>query len=855
MKWLNYLSWQYLHAGVIWLGIILIISAALIVAYRLLIIRLDSKRTLKALLITPPHFTGRPDAATQQLFTVLHGLDESRNIINKFLHRSVIISTEIVSTKAQGICYIVVTSPHQIKLINQALAAYLPDARVTNCRVPTFDNKRSKVIEFYQSGHFAFPLDDDSKSGTDTITYLTSAMANLRENESMHTQYVLQARLPKEASLIRARLLRNENVIGQLTGGSNRVLSQLKSLIARLAIGLVDVLSMDSLAASSYYMPSSSIRNYPLQSNDVQIARGQRPARTLSSHEQTLTDKLQFKLSQPLFKAAIRVIVESDDPHTITERLNSIKASIRAYQNYSFQTLHARPYRFTQHYHKYMYQKRLPALTKGKSNILSVSELAKFYSFTQTQNHRTDNLATSMSRTLAAPISLKQGSKLDVILGCNEHHGSKTLIGLNYKERERHVYIIGGTGNGKTTMLQYAIVQDIMAGKGVAVVDPHGDMAETLLHYIPPKRAKDVIYFNPDDLDYPIGLNLLELTPNLEGKELMREKDLITESVISVFRKIFTDDDVSGHRIEYVLRNTVQTALTVPDATLFTIYNLLNNPVYRRKVVKKLENEDLKHFWINELGKAGEMQKVKMSAGITAKIGRFLFSASAKQILEQPHSTIDFDDIINTGKILICNFSKGLLGEDTSELFGITILAKLQLASLRRARIDQGKRKPYFLYVDEFQNFATTSFVQMLSESRKYKLFLTMAEQSTSQQKDQRMVGVILANVGTIITFRSGNTQDERLLLPMFKPFLEAGDISNLPAYSFYAKLAAVKSQEPLSGMTLILPETTTENIYKKVIESSRQQFATYKIHINKPGEVPTDIANVHFNPEPKIDG
>jgi hypothetical protein len=175
-------------------------------------------------------------------------------------------------------------------------------------------------------------------------------------------------------------------------------------------------------------------------------------------------------------------------------------------------------------------------------------------------------------------------------------------------------------------MLQYEVVQDIQSGKGVAVVDPHGDMAETLLRYVPSERVKDVIYFNPDDLTYPIGLNLLELDEKLEGDELLREKDLITETVVSVFRKIFSDDDSGGHRIEYMLRNAVQTALTQEKATLFTVYDLINDPTYRKKVVATLTDENLKHFWRNEFGKAGGMQQVKMVAGITAKIGRFLFS-------------------------------------------------------------------------------------------------------------------------------------------------------------------------------------------------------------------------------------
>jgi len=273
------------------------------------------------------------------------------------------------------------------------------------------------------------------------------------------------------------------------------------------------------------------------------------------------------------------------------------------------------------------------------------------------------------------------------------------------------------------------------------------------------------------------------------------------------------------------LRNAIQTALYVKDAPLFTIYDLLNDPAYRKQVLKDIDDKNLQNFWKQELGKAGDMQKVKMAAGITAKIGRFLFPASAKRILEQPRSTINFDEILD-GKILICNFSKGLLGENTSELFGISILAKIQLASLRRAHLKQTDRKPFYLYVDEFQNFTTPSFVQMLSEARKYKLYLTMAEQSTSQQDDAQMVNIILANVGTVICFRSGNPSNEKLVLPLFEPYIEKGEIASLPSYNFYMRESAQKSQEPLSGETIVLTETANEKIAKRIIVASRKNHA-----------------------------
>jgi hypothetical protein len=229
-----------------------------------------------------------------------------------------------------------------------------------------------------------------------------------------------------------------------------------------------------------------------------------------------------------------------------------------------------------------------------------------------------------------------------------------------------------------------------------------------------------------------------------------------------------------------------------------------------------------------------------MSAGITSKIGRFNSNAAAKLMLGQEKSTINFNEIIDSGKILICNFSKGLLGEDVSELFGIAILAKLQLASLHRARIVQNERRPFYMYVDEFQNFATASFVQMLSESRKYKLFMTMAEQSTSQQKDQQMVSIILANVGTVVCFRTGNPNDERLLLPLFSPFVEQGEIANLSAYNFYARLSSVVAQEPLSGQTLLLNNGGRKTVADTAIKVSRGKYAAKpkSIEVEQPKPV-----------------
>ena len=791
-------------------------------------------RSVTWLELTPPSHIARTPQATNELFNVIHGFHGSRTLHDRFMNKPVVMSFEIASNREQGVRYLIEVESRHADSLKQTVIAYLPQIKVSEIEPPKTNGYQ--VIEFKQSGHYAFPLSAvDSLNNNDPVAYLTSAMTNLEPDESMHVQILLEPVRINEALILARRILGNEDLLRKLNSKKLPFWDKFIDVINSIFMGTADLfgemISTSPSTKKSYYGHDRNTYD------KIQVQKHQKPARTLSTFEQELMQTMHNKLNQPLFRVNLRVAVKMNDATNTKQRITAIKTSLNAYSVPSYQTLKARMTLPILHsYSEIAFSHRLPSVMKKQTMILASSELASMFHFPIGNTAQTDNLVTSLSRTLAAPISLKQNKDLDVVIGENLHHGVATPIGLTADERERHVYIIGGTGNGKTTLLQYQIVQDMIKGKGIAVVDPHGDMAETLLKHVPPERLKDVIYFNPDDLEYPIGLNLLELTEGLTGNELLREKDIITESVVSVFRKIFSEDDSGGHRIEYVLRNTVQTALTTENPTLFTVFDLLNDADYRKKIIGTLEDKNLKNFWKNELGKAGDMQKVKMAAGITAKIGRFLFSASAKQILEQPKSTIDFDDIINSGKILICNFSKGLLGEDTSELFGITVLAKLQLASLRRARIEQSDRRPYYLYVDEFQNFATASFVQMLSEARKYRLFLTMAEQSTSQQDDQQMVSIILANVGTVICFRTGNPQDEKALLPLFKPFIDEGEISNLPAYNFYAKLSAIKAQEPLSGQTLLLESEGSKEIAQAVKALSQVAFAKkQEPNIEKP--------------------
>lgn len=840
-------NWQLILALLgIFTGVVFVLLITRAIMWRRYLLRRD----MVWLEITPPSTITKTPEATEQLFSVIHGTRAARSLKDKLLARSPVMSFEIVSTKRDGIRFLLQTERRYSSMTQKIIASYVPDSKVKE--VERALSPADSVLEFKETNHYVLPLTLTSvMEQHDPLSYVTGAMTKLMDDEEITLQIVAYPTRLREAEILSHRILGNENILQQVGSKKIPILGTLGNLFGKAAMSATDFTSEVYMGTTYGYKNYYDSKTRSAQ-QQAKITNHDRPARTLSAFELELMETMHRKVTHPLFQVNLRILIKSPDAR---EHAAAFKSALDGYSVPPYQSLRAKiNLPLTKSIRLKNTTSRVPSLFRRSSTVLASTELANLYHFPASRISRTDNLISSLSKTLPAPISLKSGRNLAVVIGENIHHDTSTTIGLTEAERERHMYVIGGTGNGKTTMLQYQIVQDIQAGKGVAVIDPHGDMAETILKHVPEERINDVIYFNPDDLEYPIGLNMLELSPGLKDNELLREKDIITESVVSIFRKIFSDEDSGGHRIEYVLRNTIQTALTTENPTLFTVFDLLNDSKYRKTVTKDLEDKNLVNFWNSEIGKAGEMQKVKMAAGITSKIGRFLFSASARQILEQPKSTIDFDDIINNGKILVCNLSKGLLGEDTSELFGITILAKLQLATLRRARITQSNRTPFYLYVDEFQNFATTSFVQLLSEARKYKMFLTMAEQSTSQQDDQQMVSIILANVGTVVCFRTGNPNDERLLLPLFSPYIEQGEINNLPAYNFYAKLSAIQPQEPMSGQTLLLEDEGSERIAELVKMNSKKLYANKQKTKNKPETDKTTKTQGNSNKSPAQD-
>jgi TraM recognition site of TraD and TraG/Helicase HerA, central domain len=809
-----------------WLWLLIVVPFALFILLVILIIDMVEYHRLKrekatSLELVPPAFRDKSPLATGELFSALHHFKYEYSLMSRLLRRKVTISLEIVSTKTGGIRYIARVPDTVVAQFRQNFAAYLSSVqlRVADDYMPAAAKNLERHTSYRLSRHFAYPLKlHDQLSQHDPVSYITNAMTKLEQGELMALQIVV---LPIRSRV--ARRIYNQLLVGKepkLSSSLWKLPFKFVFFLIKLAISIARVIleGIGDMLRTSYPVPVKP--NY---------YQGQPVITPRTTAAQDLYQSLQDKLGHPLFQVAIRGYALASTTSDVKRRTSNMSSALANFDVPGYQGIrpHKRMFRkITLGLRHMQFARRLPTLLRSNSCVLSSEELASLYHFPNSLSAQAENIVKSLSKTLPASIGQKTLGNLDIIIGENHYNGSVTPIGLTEDERQHHMYIIGGTGNGKTTLLLHAIMQDIHSGKGVAVIDPHGDLATTILGHIPKSRVKDVVYINPEDISYPVGINLLELPKGCSDVQLLHEKDLVTERVISVLRKVFSDDDTGGHRIEYVLRNAIHTAYTVDGANLFTIFRLLTDERFRKTTVNNLEDGDLKNFWRNELGKAGEFQRVKMSAGVTAKIGRFLFSAPAKRMLEQEHSTIDFDEILQSGKILICNFSKGLLGEDTSALFGTTILAKLQLAALRRARVEQSVRTPYYLYVDEFQNFATMPFVQMLSEARKYKLFLVMAEQSTSQQEQQRLVDIILANVGTVVAFRSGSPADERYILPLFQPYLEKGEIASLPAYCYYVRIAAKEVHEPMSAKTIVIEKSDDISRRNEVVEYSRKTYA-----------------------------
>ncbi len=763
---------------------------------KLIYIWLKIRSNYSLLEVIPPHTAKQSPFATEQFFTTLHSLIQQRSTIEKLLGTKKLIALEIVSSKNSGIRFLVRVVHEDAAVIKKYILSLLPGAQiaVVNDYLPisTQDNWRTVTLKLAK--HFSHSLQEQIHlTQHDPMTYITGQMTNLEKDELIAVQYILT---PATKQSIRPELLLN--------------------LIAFIILTPTTLVS---------WLISHDKKTEAL------------PFWLFATKKHDKKD-INEKVQKELFTATIRLYVTQTARQHVTTRLKGLVTSFASFRSANQQALRVK--KLLSMFAEtsllktvFFLQLKYRLLSLTNNPVLSTSEVAGLFHFPTALN-QTEDIVKSKSTILPAPLSLKRTDKpYDIFFAQNIFAETVTPIGLTKDERRRHVYVLGATGMGKTTLLATMIREDIKNGKGVCVIDPHGNLIEQILPLIPKERAKDVILFDPDDTEFPIGLNLLALPKNLSSQELLRQKEHVTSNLISVITKMYAAR-FTGPRMEYILRNTILTALETEQPTLFTIQQLLVDAPYRKKVVATLKSPMLKLFWTKEFAQMGSFQKADAVAPITNKIGKFLTSSLAANILGQKETKLNFSDIMDSNKILLCDLTKGNIGEDMSTMFGSLIIAGVQLAAQRRARIPEKQRVDFYLYIDEFQNFATSSFAQIMSEARKYRLNAILAHQTIAQIEDHDLVKVILANTGSIISFRTGGPLDEEFILPFFAPNVAKNEITNLTPYHFYMKINNDTPQECFSGETIYQEIPEKRAFIDQMKTHSKEQYASNKKQVEQ---------------------
>lgn len=403
----------------------------------------------------------------------------------------------------------------------------------------------------------------------------------------------------------------------------------------------------------------------------------------------------------------------------------------------------------------------------------------------------------------------------------------RVRFGIKAKDRTRHVYVIGKTGMGKSTILENMAAQDVQNGNGFAFIDPHGSAIDTILRYVTKDRVNDVLYFAPFDMENPISFNVMEDV----GYD---KRHLVVSGLMSTFKKIWVD--AWSARMEYILGNTLLALLEYPDTTLLDVNRMLSDKVFRNRVVAYIKDASVKTFWTEEFARYTERMAAEATPAIQNKIGQFTANPLIRNIIGQPKSSFDLRKIMDERKIVLVNLSKGRVGESNANLLGSMLITKMYLSAMSRSDLPKEeleKLPNFYLYVDEFQSFANESFADILSEARKYKLNLTIAHQYIEQMSDE-VRAAVFGNVGTMITFRVGS-YDAEVLEKEFSPTFEAKDIVNLGAYQIYLRLMIDGiSSQPFSARTMPPLEMPSQSLNNEVIAASRRNYARSRTEVEQ---------------------
>ncbi len=535
-------------------------------------------------------------------------------------------------------------------------------------------------------------------------------------------------------------------------------------------------------------------------------------------------EAIENKVAKPGFKTVIRIVFSSTSLETAKMHLHNFEAALAQFssnQNHLVKTKQLIKSNFMVDFiYRYFPLSNFPY---RQYSVLNSEELASLFHFPN-KSVETPHINWVTSKKAPAPAETPTSG---MYLGKSSYRGLSRPVYMQLDDRRRHIYIIGKTGVGKSVLLKDMILQDIRAGNGVAAIDPHGDLIEGILPLIPPERAEDVIYFDPSDIERPMGLNMLEAYTE-------EQKHFIVTSIIGLMYKLYDPmkTGIIGPRFEHAIRNAMLTVMVEPGASFVEVVRVLTDSSFVQQLLPKVKDPIVRRYWTDQIAQTSDFHKSEVLDYIVSKFGRFVTNKLMRNIIGQSKSAFDFRKVMDEGKILLVNLAKGKLGEENSSFLGLVLVPKILVAAMSRVDIPEDERRDFFLYVDEFQNFATPDFAQILSEARKFRLNLTVANQFIGQMEEE-VKNAVFGNVGTLIAFRIGVT-DANYLQHWFTPVFTESDLINVDVYNAY--VSTIVGNKPMPPFSVdmkkdmsVLKKMENRKIAEAIVSLSRLKYGRPK--------------------------
>lgn len=707
------------------------------------------------------------------------------------------VSMEIIASGREIYFYIAVPAS-LITAVKKALISGYPGIQIEQKEDMNFFSQTAKIAgvsggEFELSKNSVYPINTYQMSEQDSLAGMLSSLSNLNQHEGAAIQILLR---PAPSSW------------------SKNAQSNAKSILnPNKKEGVAKVLDIFTAVVQAPFKAPSSEDSGPKEQKQPDAI------------DQKRSELITEKAKSPVFETLIRVVASSDSPGNAKVIIDSIKlgfAQLSLNNSNGFRFVPApEPQKLAT---DFIF--RFFPVTKRKTVLNSV-ELATIFHLPSEVIEMSTQVERKGMKEVAAPQNLPSEG---LLLGTNFYQGSETPVRLSDDDRRRHVYIIGQTGTGKSVFLENCIVQDMQAGKGLAFIDPHGDTAEKLMAKVPPERAEDVVYFNPGDTDFPMGWNLMEFDPAHP-----EQKDFLVQEALAMLYKLYdpTHQGIIGPRFESWFRNAALTVMADPEGgTFIEIPKVFTDDEFLKAKFKHVTDPIVQDFWTGEMAQTDQHSKSEMLGWFASKFGAFANNEIMRNIIGQKHSAFQLRELMDQGKIIFVNLSKGLLGDINSQLLGVVFIIKFQMAAMSRADMPEDQRRDFTVYIDEFQNYSTDSIATILSEARKYRLSMVMANQFISQL-DEKVRDSVFGNVGSIISFRIG-PDDAEYMIKQFAPAFDAADLVNIQNHFAATKIISGGVPTTPFSMKEIFPPIgqARPELLQAMKDLSRSKYARPKVDV-----------------------